>query len=212
MKIKKFPQSCLLYTSNKTRLLIDPGCVKYEEKFLEDWKTADAVLVTHRHSDHLNANALKQLNLPIYTTKEVASCIPELKTNIIKAGDTLSIGNLKISVVKAIHGYMLAEGEIKENVGFVIDDGKETLYITSDTIRFKNEIKADVIFADVTAFDASMNLWGASQTTRDVGAKLLIVAHQDAGKMLYDKEQIETYLSKENINFKIPKICEEFEI
>ena len=212
MKIKKFPQSCLLYSSNNTRLLVDPGCVKFEEKFLKDWKTADAVLITHKHSDHMNVNALKELNLPIYSTKEVASCIPELKVNIIKEADSFSVKEIKINVVKAVHGFISADGEILENIGFVLDDNKKRLYITSDTIRFKNNVKADIVFADVTAFDASMNLWGASQTTKDVGAKMLIVAHQDAGKMLYDKKQIEDYLSKESINFIIPEINQEFEV
>ena len=38
MKIKKFPQSCVLITSNSgSGLLIDPGKLKYQESFLEDW-------------------------------------------------------------------------------------------------------------------------------------------------------------------------------
>ncbi len=212
MKIKKFPQSCILIETKGTRLLIDAGSVKYDEKFLKDWKTADAVLITHRHSDHINAPVVKSLGLPVYSTSEVASRNPDLQINIIKEKDTFKIGKVKIEVVKAIHGFMLPEGDILENVGFIIDDGKTRLYITSDTIRFNHNYKADVMFADVTAFDASMNLWGAAQTSRDVGAKLLIVAHQERGKMLYDKKQIEDYLTQEKINFIIPEIGQEFEI
>ncbi len=212
MKLKKFPQSCILVKANGTTLLIDPGCVKYDESFLKDWKKADAILVTHRHSDHINAPVLKSLGLPVYTTKEVSSKNPELKVNIIKEKDCFKVGKLKIDVVKAVHGFISAEGDILENVGFIIDDGKTKLYVTSDTIRFKNDYKADVLFADVTAFDASMNLWGASQTAKDVGAKLLVVAHQDSGKAMYSKSEIEEFLKQANVNFIIPEICEEFEI
>lgn len=212
MKIKKFPQSCILIESNKTKILVDPGSVKYDEKFLKDWKSADAILVTHRHSDHINASAVKALGLPVYSTKEVASYNPDLSINLIKEGDTFKIGKVKIEVVKAIHGYMAPGGEVLENVGFMIDDGKTKLYVTSDTIRFPNNFKADVVFADVTAFDASMNLWGAAQTSRETEAKLLIVAHQEGGKMLYDKKQIEDYLTQEKVNFIIPEIGQEFEI
>ena len=33
MKITKFPQSCILVESKKTKILIDPSSVKYDEKF-----------------------------------------------------------------------------------------------------------------------------------------------------------------------------------
>lgn len=158
MKIKKFPQSCILVESNGTRLLIDPSSVKYDEKFLKDWQNADVILITHRHSDHINPSAVKQLNLPTYSTKEVSAHNPDLDIKLIKEGDTFNVGKLKVEVVKAVHGFMSAEGEIMENVGFIIDDKKTRLYVTSDTIRFNNDYKADVLFADVTAFDASMNL------------------------------------------------------
>ena len=183
MKVKKFPQSCILIETNGTKILIDPSSVKYDEKFKKDWKTADAILITHRHSDHINASVVKELQLPIYSTQEVASFNPTLEINLIK-----------------------------QNVGFIVDDGKTKLYITSDTIRFKNDYKADAVFADVTAFDASMNLWGAMQTTIDAGAKLLIVAHQEAGKMTYEKNEIEKYLANAPIDFIIPEIGQVFEI
>ena len=212
MKITKFPQSCILVESKKTKILIDPGTVKYDEKFFKIWKKADAVLVTHRHSDHINAAVLEKLNVPIYSTKEVSKFYPNLKINIVKQKDNIVIGSMNVEVVKAVHGYMLPKGEVKENVGFILNNGSKKLYVTSDTIRFKNDYKADVIFADVTAFDASMNLWGAVTTMKDVGANMLIVAHQDAGQMMYDKQQIEKYLSDQNINYIIPEILETFKI
>lgn len=212
MKITKFPQSCILVESKKTKILIDPGTVKFDEKFLKTWKKADAILITHRHSDHINAVVLEKLNVPIYSTKEVSKFYPNLKINIIKQKDNFAIGNINIEVVKAVHGYTFSAGAISENVGFILDDWKKRLYVTSDTIGFKNDYKADVMFADVTAFDVSMNLWGTTKMMQQVGAKLLIVAHQDAGKMMYDKKQIEDYLTEQNINYVIPEILETFEI
>ncbi len=212
MKITKFPQSCILIETKGIKILIDPGKVKYMDSFLDYWKTADAILVTHRHGDHFNIDAMKQLSCPIYSTSEVQSFAPDLKINIIKEKDIFNIGKIKIEVVKAIHGFMLPAGEIKENVGYIIDDGKIRLYVSSDTIRFKNECKADVMFADITAFDASMNLWGATATFNEIGANLLIVAHQDDGKMMYEKKQIEDYLKSQNIKFVIPEILQTLEI
>jgi Predicted Zn-dependent hydrolases of the beta-lactamase fold len=212
MKIKKFPQSCILIEVDGVKILIDPGVVKFEEEFLKDWQTADAVLVTHRHRDHFNADALQKLNIPIYSTSEIKQHNPNLNIEIIKQGDEFKIGNVKIEVVKAIHGFITSEGEVFENVGYIIDDGKVRFYITSDTIRFNNNFKVDILFANITAFDASMNLWGAVQTTKDTEAKLLIVAHQDDGRMLYEKEKIEQYLIEQEVNFIIPDVWGEFEI
>ena len=212
MKITKFPQSCILVESEGTKILVDPGKTKFDEKFLDVWKDADAILVTHRHGDHCYADAIRQISAPVYSTNEVQKACPDLNIKIIKEGDLISIGNIKIEVVKAIHGYIIPAGEILENVGYILDNGKTRLYITSDCIRFKHDYKADVLFADVTAFDASMNLWGATATYQDVGAKLLIVAHQDEGKMLYSREQINNYLKEQNVNFIVPEIMETFEI
>ena len=211
MKIKKYPQSCIMVEAKGTKILVDPGIVKFEDKFLDEWKKADVILITHRHSDHIDASFLNEVNIPIYSTKEVSDFNPNLKINLIKNGDLLQFNEVEVEVVNAIHGYVMAGGEIFENVGFIINDKTNRLYITSDTIRFKHNYNADILFANITAFDASMNLWGAIQTFKEVGAKVLIVAHQDAGKMMYTKDQICDYLNEQNINFVIPQICDVLE-
>ena len=211
MKIKKYPQSCIIVETKGVKILVDPGSVKFEEKFIDEWKTVDVILITHRHRDHINAEVLGKLDIPIYSTKEVLGYYPNLKINVIKNGDILQFNDVKVEVVNAIHGYVMVGSEILENVGFIIDDNSTRLYITSDTIRFKHDYKADILYANITAFDVSMNLWGATMTFKEVGAKVLIVAHQDTGKMMYTKEQICDYLNEQNINFVIPEIYEVLE-
>lgn len=212
MLLTKFPQSCVFIETKNIKILVDPGCTKYDQSFLEFWKKADIILLTHRHGDHVNAPVIQTLNKPIYSTKEVQDFYPNLNINIIKEDDILTFDSTIINVVKAVHGYVFPAGEIKENVGLIINDSNKSLYITSDTIRFKNNYKADVMFADITAFDSSMNLWGAGVTYNELGANLMIVAHQDDGKVMYTKEQIESYLTENNINFIIPNILDKIEI
>ena len=192
--------------------MVDPGKIKFDEKFLKTWKDVDAILVTHKHGDHFYEEVLQDFLCPIYSTKEVQTAAPSLKIKRIKENDVFKIGNVKVEVVKAIHGFVAKAGEIKENVGFILDDGAKRLYITSDTIRFDNNYKADVLFANATAFDASMTIWGAVMTMKEVGAKLLIVAHQDMGKIVYDKEYLEKYLKEQGVDYAIPEIMETIEL
>ena len=148
MKITKYPQSCIMIETNNKKILIDAGGIKYQDKFLEIWKTADIILITHKHGDHIKADVLKDLNIPIYSTNEVQNTYPEIKFNIVKENDIITLDNIKIEVVHAIHGYQaLLKGakEVHENVGYIIDDGKNRLYTTSDTICFKNDYKADIL-------------------------------------------------------------------
>ena len=54
MKITKFPQSCLLIETKEKKILVDPGNLKYKEEYLDIWKQADIILITHKHPDHCN--------------------------------------------------------------------------------------------------------------------------------------------------------------
>lgn len=38
MKITKYPQSCLMIETNNKRILVNAGSLKYQGKFLEEWK------------------------------------------------------------------------------------------------------------------------------------------------------------------------------
>lgn len=212
MKITKFPQSCILIESKGIKILIDPGEVLFQERFFRIWKNVDAVFVSHKHRDHFSEDILNKLGKPVYTTHEVEKECKSLKVNVIKEKDVLVFGEIKINVVKAIHGYLPGENEVKENVGFIVDDGKTSVWYTSDTIRFKNKYKADLIIANITAYDVSMNLWGAVQNVQDAGAKLLIVAHQDKGRVLYKKQEIENYLKEQKVNYIIPETMRTLEI
>ena len=58
MKITKYPQSCLMIETNNKRILVDAGGLKYQDRFLEEWKKADVILITHKHGDHIKSDVL----------------------------------------------------------------------------------------------------------------------------------------------------------
>lgn len=187
MKIKKYPQSCLMIQTKNEKILIDPGILKYKEEYLEEWKEATILLITHKHGDHCNIPVLEELQktIKVYSTREVQEACPSLKINIVKEGDKIVQNEVVIEVVKAIHGYqpLLKNGNmIQENVGYIIDDGKNRLYDTSDTICFPNEYRADILCIPVTGYGLTMSAFEASLYAKEVGAILTLPIHMDNPK------------------------------
>lgn len=206
MKLTKFPQSCALLESDSgTKILVDPGNIDFDERFLETWKTADAIFVTHKHGDHFNKEFLEQTNIPIYSTSEVQSTYPEIKINIIKNGDILKVGDIEIEVVKAIHGFlpkMKTGGEVLENVGYIARADGTSIYITSDTICFNNDYHADFLFAPVTGHGIAMSAYETSFYTKMVGAKKLIVCHLDNTKLFpKNLEYLDAQMKEQGIDY-----------
>lgn len=215
MKITKYPQSCLLIETNNKKILVDAGGLKYKEEYFDIWKQADIILLTHKHGDHVNYDVLKNIDVPVYSTLEVQNTYPELKINIIKENDTIPLDNINIEVVKAVHGYnpnLKNGGEVFENVGYIIDDNKTRLYITSDTICFNNDYKADIVALPVTAYGLTMSSYEASLFAKDLGAKLVLPIHMDNEKYPTNLEYMKKNFEIFDINYKVLEIEESLEV
>lgn len=213
MKITKYPQSCLMIKTNNKNILVDPGKLKYDDSFKTEWQKSDLILVTHKHGDHIKPDTIKELNIPIYSTQEVQNTYPELVINIVKENDTLEFDNVKVEVVKAVHGYnpRLKNGnEVFENVGYIIDDGKIRLYITSDTICFNNNYKADVVALPVTEYGLTMSAFEAALFSKDLGANLVLPIHTDNDVYPTDIEYMKKNFT--DINYKVLEIKESIEL
>ncbi len=215
MKITKYPQSCLLVETRGKKILVDAGSLKYQSHFLEKWKTADMILITHKHSDHIKSEVLKDFNIPIYSTQEVQNAYPEIKFTIIKEKDVIFLEEIKIEVVKAIHGYnpnLKNGGEVLENVDYIIDDGEQRLYITSDTICFPNDYQADVVALPVTAYGLTMSSYEAALFAKELDAKLVLPIHMDNEKYPTNVEYMKENFAQFEINYKVLEIEETIEV
>lgn len=222
MKITRFAQSCILIETNGKRILIDPGDIQYNESLLwKEWSNIDVLLVTHKHGDHCHANAIKELarnpKTKFYTTREVADAYPDLSLRIVKlvkAGDVLTFENVKVEVVRAIHGYIppLKGGrEINENVGYIVDDGANRAYQTSDTICFENDYKCDILFVPVVNHGLVMGPWEAALFAKETGASLVIPVHYDNPTHPADFEHIKKEFGAQGLNYKFLEIGETIE-
>lgn len=217
MKITKFPQSCLLIETKEKKILVDPGNLKYKEEYLDIWKQADIILITHKHPDHCNNEVLEKLNkdITIYSTKEVQEANQNLSIHIIKESDVIELNDIKIEVVHAIHGYQpLLKGakEVHENVGYIIDDGQNRLYTTSDTICFRNEYKADILCIPVTGHGLTMSAFEAALYAKEVGAVLTIPIHMDNPAFPPDLDYIKEMFEKYEVEYEILENDESVEI
>ena len=192
MKIKKFPQSCLLVSIADKKILVDPGCLKFDASFVPEWKTADVVLLTHRHPDHVNAEILQNLAAPIYAPREVAKFYPTLKIKKVKAGNAFHLGDATIVVTHAQHGFqppMKTNGmECLEAVGYIISDGNQSIYITGDTICFNNDYTADILIAPATGNCVTMDAVGVGYFAKMVGAQKVYLVHNDNYPLAKDAE------------------------
>lgn len=217
MKITKFPQSCLLIETEGKKILIDPGTLKYKEEYFAVWNSIDIILITHKHPDHCNTEVLEKLdkNIKIYSTQEVQNANPNLPIQIIKENDTIDLENIKIEVVHAIHGYqplLKGDKEIHENVGYIIDDGKNRLYTTSDTICFKNDYKVDILCTPVTGHGLTMSAFEAALYAKEIGAVLTLPIHMDNPAFPPDFEQIQEMFEKYEAEYEILENDESMEI
>ena len=217
MKITKYPQSCLLVETKGKKILIDPGTLKYKEEYFNVWNSVDIILITHKHPDHCNTEILEKINdnIKIYSTQEVQDANKTLNINIIKENDIIELDDIKVEVVHAVHGYqplLKGEKEIYENVGYIIDDGENRLYTTSDTICFKNDYKADILCVPVTGYGLTMSAFEAALYAKGVGATLTIPIHLDNPAFPPDYKFIEEMFNKYEVEYEILENEESIEI
>ena len=193
MKITKYPQSCFLLESKGEKIIIDPGnMVKthMSDFDINSWTNIDIILITHKHSDHCDAELVKEIqnqnpNALIYTNSEVAQILKEngINTNVVKENDNLEFNDIKVEVTPAQHGYLylMKGGKFpKENIGYIIDDGKHRVYHTSDTIMFEHNLKADIVLAPISGHNVVLEpLCAIEFANNDIGADLLIPCHYE---------------------------------
>ena len=216
MKITKFPQSCLLVETKGRKILVDPGNLKYRDEYFDIWNSVDIVLITHKHPDHCYTDVIQKLNknIIIYSTNEVQSSNQGLNISVVKENDIIKLDDIRIEVVHAIHGYqpLLKGKEVNENVGYIIDDGENRLYTTSDTICFKNDYKADILCIPVTGHGLTMSAFEAALYAKEVGATLTIPVHMDNPAFPPDFEYINEMFNKYEAEYEILDNDETIEI
>jgi len=197
----------MLEASGKN-ILVDPGNLSYEPEFADEWKSADFILITHRHGDHCYQEAIKEIDAPIYSSAEVAQAYPELKINVVRLGDKLTLDDgLYVDVVNAVHGWMPFlkhnKAEINENIGFIVNAEGKRIWFTSDTVCFDNDYKCDILCAPVSAHGLVMGDFELALFAKECEADLVLPHHLDNPRFPIDIEKMEGMFKMHEINYRI---------
>jgi L-ascorbate metabolism protein UlaG (beta-lactamase superfamily) len=135
MKITKFEQSGFIFETEKGfRLAVDIGSYTPVEK-LEGVK-ADAMIVSHLHSDHLSPEQIRKLSpKKLYINSECIETLGEEKLTseivTIKSGTDISIGEIEVKIFEVDHGPNVRT-KPKENFGFLFKIDGQTIYHSGD--------------------------------------------------------------------------------
>lgn len=122
MKITKLEHSGIIIEKDGKNIVFDP--VEYKKQ-IPKIENVVAVVITHRHSDHLQMDVLKKIlanspNAKIFTTNETTQIIENAVG--VSAGMSLEVEGFKLSFFGSDHA-AIVPGQIPcTNIGVVVDD------------------------------------------------------------------------------------------
>ena len=170
---------------------------------------ADVILITHHHSDHLDAAAVEMVRKPgmvIVANAEVGAQLPEAQ--IMGNGDELN--PTPYLSVKAVPAYNTTEGHLQfhpqgRDNGFVLTLGGTKIYVAGDTENIPEmaELEGiDIAFLPVNQ-PYTMTPEQAADAVRMVQPKICYPYHYGLTDMATDLESLKALLADSGVEMRI---------
>jgi L-ascorbate metabolism protein UlaG (beta-lactamase superfamily) len=126
MHLTKFGHSCVRVSDGDRAVVIDPGVFSDAAAALDG---AAAVLITHEHADHLDAEAVRRAAaadsaLRVWAPASVAASLADLGDRVVAvgAGETFEAAGFTVRTFGGQHALIHPLIPIVANLGYVLDD------------------------------------------------------------------------------------------
>ncbi|MEU5550971.1 MBL fold metallo-hydrolase [Micromonospora sp. NPDC047793] len=119
MRITKYTHSCVRLEHDGGVLVIDPGTWSEPRALVG----ADAVLVSHEHTDHIDVLRLAGLGVPVFAPEgAVLPDLAPLPVTRVRAGDRFTAAGLEVTAVGGRHATIHGGQPDCANLGYLVGD------------------------------------------------------------------------------------------
>lgn len=124
MQLTKFTHACVRLDDGERSLVIDPGVFSESAQALDG---AGAVLITHEHPDHIDAQAVrkalgKDSGLRLYAPASVTATLGDLGDRVVTVapGERFEAGGFEVSTHGGQHAVIHPAIPVISNVGYLV--------------------------------------------------------------------------------------------
>lgn len=133
MTLTRWTHSCVTIDDGGGVLLIDPGIWSEPQALLR----ADAVLLTHEHSDHADMLRIAGSELPVWAP--AGSNLFGVPYTPLSPGDEAKVAGFTVRAVGGSHARVLPGQETCFNLGYVVDTTLGAAYHPGDALDLPGE-------------------------------------------------------------------------
>lgn len=176
MRLTKFGHAAVRIEHDGTTVALDPGM--WSER--ESVEGVDAVLITHEHPDHYDADKLRASDAPIYTIAAVAAQIRESapdvaeRVTVVAPDETWTVGGIGVRAIGELHAVIHPDLPRFHNSGYVFTLGEQSVFHPGDALTVPG-VPVDVLLTPVCA--PWMRLSEGIDFARSVGAARNVAIH-----------------------------------
>ena len=176
MRLTKHGHACVRVEHGGGTIVVDPGAFGDPD----DAVGADAVLVTHEHPDHWEAERLRRTDAPVLTIAAVADAIrreaPDVaeRVRVVEPGERLEVTGVPVEVVGEKHAVIHPELPHFDNSGFLLEVEGTRIFHPGDALTVPEQ-PVDLLLLPVSA--PWLKASECIDYARDVGAARSLAVH-----------------------------------